>query len=85
MDGAFSSVAGTVSDRLGGPLSGVQVTLVSDASGEMHSATTAPDATFEIEGIPPFYTKYLTIWRRMSDGQWRFVADLGNSRPAPAP
>ena len=52
VDGAFSSVAGTVSDSLGGPLSGVQVTLVSDASGDMHSATTAPDATFEIANLP---------------------------------
>jgi len=53
------------------------------ASGDL--GFTVGDATFELEGIPPFYTKYLTVWRRMNDGQWRFVADLGNSRPAPAP
>lgn len=29
------------------------------------------------------YSKYLTIWRRQSDGSWRFVADGGNTRPAP--
>jgi hypothetical protein len=46
---------------------------------------TVGDAAFELEGIPPFYTKYLTVWRRMNDREWRFVADLGNSRPAPAP
>jgi ketosteroid isomerase-like protein len=29
------------------------------------------------------YSKYLTIWRRQADGSWRFVADGGNTRPAP--
>lgn len=31
------------------------------------------------------YSKYLTIWRRQRDGSWKFVADGGNVRPAPAP
>ena len=53
------------------------------ASGDL--GFTVGDATFELEGIPPFYTKYLTVWRRMNDREWRFVADLGNSRPAPTP
>ena len=30
------------------------------------------------------YTKYLTIWRRQADGRWRYAADAGNDRPAPA-
>jgi len=30
------------------------------------------------------YSKYLTIWRRQPDGGWKFVADGGNVRPAPA-
>ena len=29
------------------------------------------------------YSKYLTIWRRQGDGSWKFVADGGNTRPAP--
>jgi ketosteroid isomerase-like protein len=29
-------------------------------------------------------TKYLTVWRRQPDGQWRYAADGGNARPAPA-
>lgn len=30
------------------------------------------------------YSKYLTIWKRQPDGAWKFVADGGNARPAPA-
>jgi hypothetical protein len=56
-----------------------------DAAGSGDLGFTVGDATFGLAGIPPFYTKYLTVWRRMDDGQWRFVADLGNSRPAPVP
>jgi TonB family protein len=52
VDGAFSSVAGTVSDRFGGLLSGVQLTLTNDASGEVRTVTTAPDATFEFANLP---------------------------------
>jgi ketosteroid isomerase-like protein len=29
------------------------------------------------------YTKYLTVWRRQPGGEWRFVVDGGNPRPAP--
>jgi ketosteroid isomerase-like protein len=29
------------------------------------------------------FGKYLTVWRRQKDGQWRFVADGGNPSPAP--
>ncbi len=31
------------------------------------------------------YSKYLTIWKRQSDGTWKFVADGGNVTPSPAP
>lgn len=31
------------------------------------------------------YSKYLTIWRRQSNGEWRWVVDGGNPRPADAP
>lgn len=30
------------------------------------------------------HSKYLTIWKRQQDGSWKFVADGGNARPAPA-
>jgi ketosteroid isomerase-like protein len=44
---------------------------------------TVGDAVFNLVGIPTFYTKYLTVWRKQKKGEWRFVADFGNSRPAP--
>ncbi len=34
----------------------------------------APDGT-------PFYSKYLTLWRRQPNGDLRFIADGGNARP----
>jgi ketosteroid isomerase-like protein len=29
--------------------------------------------------------KYLDVWRRGSDGRWRWIADIGNGNPAPSP
>ena len=28
--------------------------------------------------------KYLSVWRKESDGAWKFVADIGNANPDPA-
>ena len=45
-------------------------------------------ATFEREdetGAPVLsYGKYVTIWRRQTDGEWKWIADLGNSAPPPS-
>lgn len=30
------------------------------------------------------YSKYLTVWRRQPNGEWLYVVDGGNGRPAPA-
>ncbi|MBC8376677.1 MAG: nuclear transport factor 2 family protein [FCB group bacterium] len=30
------------------------------------------------------YGKYLNIWTRQADGQWKVVVDMGNSSPEPA-
>jgi ketosteroid isomerase-like protein len=38
-----------------------------------------PDGT-----VRTSYSKYLTIWQRQPDGTWKYVADGGTSRPAPA-
>ena len=44
--------------------------------GEATIRSTVGDAT------STFYSKYLSVWRRMPDGAIRFLADAGNSRPA---
>jgi len=30
-----------------------------------------------------FYSKYLTVWARQPDGEWKFILDGGNASPAP--
>ncbi|HEX6105937.1 MAG TPA: nuclear transport factor 2 family protein [Gemmatimonadales bacterium] len=52
------------------------------ASGDL--GFTVGDATFDLVSVD-FYSKYLTIWQKQDTGEWLYVADLGNSRPAPAP
>jgi len=44
--------------------------------GEARSAVSATTVT---------YSKYLTVWRRESDGTYRFIFDTGSYRPAPPP
>lgn len=29
------------------------------------------------------YGKYLSVWKKQTDGRWRWVLDIGNSNPAP--
>jgi TonB family protein len=48
----FASVRGVAADRFGGPLSGVDVLLTNDQSGERRTAKTAADATFEFLNLP---------------------------------
>ncbi|MDP1890679.1 MAG: DUF4440 domain-containing protein [Gemmatimonadaceae bacterium] len=43
--------------------------------GEARIAATSAQAT---------YSKYLTVWRRESDGRYRWIFDIGSDRPAPA-
>lgn len=30
-----------------------------------------------------FYSKYLTVWARQPDGEWKYILDGGNASPAP--
>ena len=30
------------------------------------------------------YGKYVTIWRKQADGEWKFVLDIGNHSPPPS-
>lgn len=51
------------------------------ASGDI--GFTVGEATITPQDGAPAYTKYLTLWRRESDGSLRFLADGGNARPSP--
>ena len=56
---------------------------VADAAPSGDLAYTSGDATIRI-GSDVSYSNYLTVWKRLANGQWRVVADGGNSAPAPA-
>ena len=58
----FATVRGSVADRFGGPLSGVDVVLTNDASGERRTSKTAADATFEFANLPGGQYS-LEVWR----------------------
>jgi len=37
----------------------------------------------EEQGMVTGYGKYTTVWRRQSDGNWRWTLDIGNPSPPP--
>ena len=56
-------------------------------AGSMDLGFTVGSAEFRFagdDGKPTVgYTKYLTIWKRQPDGEWKWVFDGGNGSPAP--
>lgn len=56
---------------------------VADAAPSGDLAYTSGDAIIR-DGKDFSYSNYLTVWKRQADGQWRVVADGGNSAPVPA-
>jgi ketosteroid isomerase-like protein len=56
---------------------------VADAAPSGDLAFTSGDAIIHI-GNDTSYSNYLTVWKRRADGTWHFVADGGNSAPAPS-
>lgn len=56
----------------------------SDAAASGDLGFSVGDATFDFGPAGTFYSKYLTVWQKQNTGEWRYVADLGNNRPAPA-
>jgi ketosteroid isomerase-like protein len=56
---------------------------VADAAPSGDLAFTSGDATIHVDNDVS-YSNYLTVWKRLANGQWRVVADGGNSAPAPA-
>jgi hypothetical protein len=59
------------------------VPLHSDAAASGDLGFTVGDATFVFPDFGTFFSKYLTVWERQDTGDWKFVADFGNSRPGP--
>jgi hypothetical protein len=57
----------------------------SDAAASGDLGFSVGDATFDFGAAGTFYSKYLTVWQKQDTGEWRYVADLGNNRPAPTP
>jgi ketosteroid isomerase-like protein len=57
----------------------------SDAAASGDLAFTVGEATFDLVQFGTFYSKYLTVWQKQDTGEWKYVSDFGNSRPAPAP
>ncbi len=57
----------------------------SDAAASGDLGFSVGEATFDFGAAGTFYSKYLTVWQKQNTGVWRYVADLGNNRPAPAP
>ena len=57
----------------------------SDAAASGDLGFSVGEATFDFGPAGTFYSKYLTVWQKQDTGAWRWVADLGNNRPAPAP
>ena len=57
----------------------------SDAAPSGDLGFSVGEATFDFGPAGTFYSKYLTVWQKQDTGAWRYVADLGNNRPAPAP
>lgn len=56
----------------------------SDAAASGDLGFTVGEATFDFGQFGTFYSKYLTVWQKQDTGAWKYVADFGNSRPAPA-
>jgi ketosteroid isomerase-like protein len=59
----------------------------SSPSGDLgFTVGTSVDTVTNPDGsVDRFYSKYLTLWARQSDGAWRFIADGGAPSPAPTP
>ena len=61
--------------------------VLADVAGTGDLGCTVGDAVFTVPGTDGTarrnYAKYVTVWKRQPDGEWRFVADAGNARPAP--
>lgn len=53
------------------------------ASGDLAYSWGVSTGTSRETQQPAFRGKYLTVWKKDADGNWKFIADLGNVSPAP--
>lgn len=58
---------------------------LSQASDDGSLGFTIGEARIAASPTEVSYSKYLTIWRREADGQYRWVFDIGSDRPASSP
>jgi ketosteroid isomerase-like protein len=79
-DGARAAFAGfPATGRMEwGPIDGL-----ARASREGDLGYTIGEARIAATPTAVGYSKYLTVWRRNTDGAYRFVFDIGSDRPAP--
>ena len=78
-----------ISEAFGGPGTLEWTPLYGGVAGSGDLGWSVGESVFTLpatDGGQPrrIYNKYLSIWRREPGGEWRFVADGGNARPAPA-
>jgi ketosteroid isomerase-like protein len=52
------------------------------ASGDLAYSWGTSTGTSRETQQPAFRGKYLTVWKKDADGNWKFIADLGNQSPA---
>jgi ketosteroid isomerase-like protein len=52
------------------------------ASGDLAYSWGTSTGTDRATGQPAFRGKYLTVWKKDTDGNWKMLADMGNSSPA---
>lgn len=76
-DGARAQLDGNTASWVWAPVAGGAA-----ATGDV--GFTVGEATITPPGGAPFYSHYLSLWRRQQDGAIRFIADGGSARPAPA-
>jgi ketosteroid isomerase-like protein len=52
------------------------------ASGDLAYSWGTSTGTDRATGQPAFRGKYLTVWKKGADGNWKMLADMGNQSPA---
>jgi ketosteroid isomerase-like protein len=54
------------------------------ASGDLAYSWGTSTGTRRETGAQAFRGKYLTVWKKDANGNWKMIADMGNESPAPS-